>query len=96
MNAEIFLFESILDTIKSTGNSINGPIISANDINSLSEKVATAIANAIGEFLVRVVKFNAIESSLVRFMYFPIKLPNTKFIAKNNSTCISNCKSTSD
>ncbi|MGO0902852.1 hypothetical protein ACTPDE_12365 [Clostridioides difficile] len=58
-----FIFNKILVTKNNIGNSIKGPIISANDIKGLSGKVATAIANAIGEFLASVVKFRDTLSS---------------------------------
>ena len=70
-------------------------IIRANDINGLSGKVATAIANAIGEFLASVVKFNAIESSLFKFIPLDTNIPTIKLITKNNNTGTSNCNRTS-
>ena len=59
----LLIFSNIFAIINNTGNSINGPIIRAKDINGLSRNVATAIAKAIGEFLANVVKFSDTLSS---------------------------------
>ena len=57
------MFSKTLDIKNNTGNSINGPIIRASDINGLSGNVATEIASAIGEFLANVVRFSDTLSS---------------------------------
>ena len=54
----VFHFRSAADISDSTGSSIRGPITNARDISGLSGNVATAIANASGEFLAKVVRFN--------------------------------------
>lgn len=58
-NCFSLIFSNIFAIKNNTGNSINGPIINANEISGLSGNVATAIASAIGEFLASVVKFSA-------------------------------------
>jgi len=76
-----------------TGSSISVPIIKTSAIIGLSEKAKTATANAIVEFLARVVKVRAIISSCLKFSILLLNWEIEKLTIKNVIRGINNLNS---
>src|SRR5699024_10416122 len=78
-----FINNKIWLIIAKIGNSSNGPTTNVRAINGSSGKAVIAIANAIGEFLAKVVILKLALSAYLNFMKSTILSSIMKFIIKN-------------